>query len=73
MITVDATGHRCPMPVLKVMKALAGAEPGAQVTLLATDPAALRDVPNFCAEHGHGCDIETDDAPPYRFHVTKAR
>jgi len=42
---VDARGHRCPTPSLKLQKALRGLEGGTQVTLLATDPMARIDVP----------------------------
>ncbi len=50
---VDARGLACPLPVLKLRKALTGAEPGTMWTLLATDPAAAKDVPIFCAAAGH--------------------
>jgi tRNA 2-thiouridine synthesizing protein A len=44
-VIVDARGHRCPVPSLKLQKALQAAAPGSQVTLLATDPMARIDVP----------------------------
>jgi len=44
---VDARGHRCPVPTLKLRKAVAEAEPGDRVTLLATDPMARIDVPHL--------------------------
>jgi tRNA 2-thiouridine synthesizing protein A len=52
-LTIDARGLSCPLPVLRLNKALKALEPGTEVILLATDPAALRDVPIFCAAHGH--------------------
>lgn len=42
---VDARGHRCPVPSLKLQRALRAAAPGSQLTLLATDPMARIDVP----------------------------
>ncbi|WP_374599245.1 sulfurtransferase TusA family protein [Brevundimonas sp.] len=45
MTVIDARGHRCPVPSLRLQKALQTALPGAQVTLLATDPMARIDVP----------------------------
>lgn len=42
---VDARGHRCPVPSLKLQKALQTAAPGTHLTLLATDPMARIDVP----------------------------
>ena len=41
------------MPTLKLRRALAPLPPGATVALVATDPAAVLDVPHFCAEGGH--------------------
>jgi tRNA 2-thiouridine synthesizing protein A len=51
-IVVDARGHRCPVPTLKLRKALALARPGAHVRLLADDPMARIDVPHFVGEIG---------------------
>ena len=51
--TLDATGLLCPLPVLKARKRLKGMDPGAVLTMLADDPAAIVDVPHFCAESGH--------------------
>jgi len=51
-ILVDARGHRCPVPTLRLRKALAGAPAGARVRLLADDPMARIDVPHFAAEVG---------------------
>jgi tRNA 2-thiouridine synthesizing protein A len=50
---IDATGLLCPLPVLKARKRLLGMAPGAVLRLIATDPAAVVDVPHFCAEAGH--------------------
>lgn len=50
---IDATGLLCPLPVLKARKRLSGMPQGAVLRLIATDPAAVIDVPHFCAEAGH--------------------
>ncbi|MGV9010618.1 sulfurtransferase TusA family protein [Brevundimonas sp.] len=42
---IDARGHRCPVPSLKLQAALKDAAPGTHLTLLATDPMARIDVP----------------------------
>lgn len=49
---VDARGHRCPTPSLKLQKALRDLGPGARVTLLATDPMARIDVPFLMTDLG---------------------
>jgi len=51
--TIDARGMLCPLPVLKLRKRLAPVAVGNVVALLADDPAAIVDVPHFCAETGH--------------------
>ena len=50
---LDAIGLLCPLPVLKARKRLQGMAKGAVLEILADDPAALVDVPHFCAEAGH--------------------
>lgn len=52
-IQIDARGLLCPLPVLRLRKRLLALAPGAQVRLIATDPAAVIDVPHFCAQSGH--------------------
>ncbi len=51
-LTVDARGHRCPVPTLRLRKALEGMSVGQRVRLLADDPMAKVDVPHFTAETG---------------------
>lgn len=51
-ILVDARGHRCPAPTLRLQRALRGAAPGQRIRLLADDPLARIDVPHFLSGHG---------------------
>jgi tRNA 2-thiouridine synthesizing protein A len=53
VLTIDARGLNCPLPVLRLRKRLQSLAVGAEVELLATDRAALRDVPAFCESQGH--------------------
>ena len=57
---LDATGLLCPLPVLKARKRLQPLAAGDILKLRADDPAAVIDVPHFCAEAGHAL-IETLD------------
>lgn len=50
---IDAAGLLCPLPVLRARKRLLAMRPGTVLRLVATDPAAVVDVPHFCAEAGH--------------------
>lgn len=56
---LDARGLLCPLPVLKARKRLLALAPGAVLRLTADDPAAVVDVPHFCAEAGHAIIEET--------------
>ncbi|HYC74780.1 sulfurtransferase TusA family protein [Brevundimonas sp.] len=49
---VDARGHRCPAPSLRLQKAMRECGPGVRLTLLATDPMARIDVPHLIAGVG---------------------
>ncbi|WP_299145556.1 sulfurtransferase TusA family protein [uncultured Tateyamaria sp.] len=51
--TLDATGLLCPLPVLKARKRLQALASGQTLHVMADDPAAIVDVPHFCAEAGH--------------------
>lgn len=52
-IVVDARGHHCPVPTLRLRRALEAAPAGTPVRLLADDPMARIDVPHFVAEKGY--------------------
>jgi tRNA 2-thiouridine synthesizing protein A len=53
IITVDARGHRCPTPTLRLRRALETAPLDAAILLLADDPLARIDVPHFLASQGY--------------------
>ena len=50
---LDAKGLVCPLPVLRLNRALRGMEPGERLRLLTTDRASVADVRAFCRETGH--------------------
>jgi tRNA 2-thiouridine synthesizing protein A len=70
-IVVDARGHRCPVPTLKLRKALAAAPAGTRVRLLADDPLARIDVPHFLGEVGAQLVEVTEDGRALAFLVVK--
>ncbi|QBX37901.1 sulfurtransferase TusA family protein [Brevundimonas sp. S30B] len=49
---VDARGHRCPTPSLRLRRAMSFCPPRRQLKLLATDPMARIDVPFLVAQLG---------------------
>jgi tRNA 2-thiouridine synthesizing protein A len=50
--TIDARGHRCPTPTLKLRRAVAETAAGGRVRLVCDDPLARIDVPHFASEAG---------------------
>ncbi|WKL56621.1 sulfurtransferase TusA family protein [Asticcacaulis endophyticus] len=50
---IDARGHRCPVPTLKLRKYLESLSAEAQVTLWADDPMVQIDVPHFCIKNNY--------------------
>ena len=57
---IDCRGLRCPLPVLRTEKRLGQLQSGAAVTVLATDPIAKIDIPLFCTQNGHQCEMSMD-------------
>ena len=70
-ILVDARGHHCPVPTLRLRRALAEAPVGARVRLLADDPMARIDVPHFAAEAGFAVLESAQDGATLSFLVAK--
>jgi len=70
-IEVDARGLLCPLPVLRLAKALAGQPSGRVARLLATDPVAVRDVDVFCRDQSCILVASSRDGEAYVFRVRK--
>lgn len=68
---LDARGLRCPLPVLKMEKRLAGMRPGETLAVLATDPVAKIDIPLFCRQNSHACEASTDPDGALRFAIVR--
>ncbi len=72
-IVVDARGHHCPVPTLRLRRALEAAPAGARVRLRADDPMARIDVPHFAAQIGAEI-VERDETDGvFSFLVAKPR
>lgn len=68
-LTLDARGHRCPVPTLKLRRALQSVE---CVTLLADDPMAQIDVPHFCTQNGLVLEAQEAHDNYWVFRVSRA-
>ena len=70
-IVVDARGHHCPVPTLRLRRALEGAATGVVVLLHADDPMARIDVPHFVAQAGLEILDRTDAGGALSFLIRK--
>jgi tRNA 2-thiouridine synthesizing protein A len=70
--TLDATGLRCPLPVLRARKVLKGLAEGATLDILATDTAAPADFEAFCRETGHALVNIEQDGDVFAIRLRKA-
>ena len=52
-LEVDASGLNCPLPLLRLKKALTGMASGDVVRIIATDPAAHLDFGVYANQSGH--------------------
>ena len=69
---LDATGLRCPIPVLRARKRLKAMAPGDRLEVLTDDPASPIDMRHFCATEGHDIVEAHETDAPYRFVIARA-
>jgi tRNA 2-thiouridine synthesizing protein A len=50
--TLDCRGLSCPMPLLKVKKALKKLKTGQVLEILGTDPGSKKDIPDYAKKQG---------------------
>ncbi len=70
--TLDCKGLSCPMPILKLAKAIKGMESGQVLELLGTDPGSKNDVPAWCEKTGNEfLELVEEDGGVNRFYIKK--
>jgi tRNA 2-thiouridine synthesizing protein A len=69
---LDATGLKCPMPVLRARRALKAMPSGALLEVAADDPASAKDFPAFCEMSGDTLEETAEEAGTYIFRIRKA-
>lgn len=67
----DLKGLKCPLPVLRAKKRLAGMLPGEKLWLETTDPLATLDIPAFCTDTGHRLVAQEASGDGHRFLVER--
>lgn len=71
--TLDCRGLTCPMPVIKLSKAIRTIEKGAVLEMLATDPGSVADLDAFQKQTGHALLEQTQGDGVFRFLVQRTR
>ena len=71
-ITLDLTGLKCPLPVLKARRQLRDMTDGERLDVRADDPAAPLDFEHFCETAGHRLIETITDAGVFTFCIVKA-
>jgi tRNA 2-thiouridine synthesizing protein A len=69
--TLDASGLRCPEPVMMVRKIVRSMQDGETLLVIADDPATVRDIPSFCRFMDHTLLACETEHTPYRYLIKK--
>ena len=68
---LDLSGHKCPMPVILAHRCLADLGNDAVLVVVATDPLACYDFPDYCRSTGHILLQTERTGNVWRFHIQK--
>ena len=69
---VDASGLKCPLPVLKARKALQSLTDGDKLRVISTDPASPLDFKHFCNSKGHSLISVEENEESFEFVIVKS-
>jgi len=70
--TLDCKGLYCPLPIVKMKKALNGMAEGEVLKVLATDPGSKRDFESWCNKTGNRLLEATEEDGVFTYVVEKA-
>lgn len=70
-IPLNLRGLKCPLPALRVRKALKSAKTGALLVIECTDPMAAIDIPNLLRETGDAIEHSDAEGGLLVFHIRK--
>ncbi|MFW1678231.1 sulfurtransferase TusA family protein [Pontibacter sp. JAM-7] len=68
---LDASGLRCPLPLLKAKQALNSMMPGQVLQLLATDPGSIRDIKAYTDQSDHQLLEMFTKSEPYTYIIRR--
>jgi tRNA 2-thiouridine synthesizing protein A len=70
-VEVDASGLRCPEPLMLVRNKIMDMQSGQVIKVTATDPSTSWDFPNFCKFLKHEMVLSYTDEAPYLYWIKK--
>ena len=71
--TLDCKGLLCPLPIIKLSKAVKGIRIGEVIEMLATDPGSVPDMAAFQNQTGHEIVSSEKQGEVYRFLVRRTK
>ncbi len=71
--TLDLKGLLCPMPVVKMAKAIKEIEVGQVIEAFATDPGVMADIPAWCRTTGNELVSLEKQEKQFRFVVRRLK
>ncbi len=71
LITIDALGRKCPIPIIMLAEQIRDVPVGAVIAVLADDPAAYTDIPAWCSLKSHDCVYRGDLPSGWSFGVRR--
>ena len=68
---LDASGLKCPLPILRAKKALNGLETGKVLRIIATDPGSVKDFEAFAKQTGNELMSSAEEDGKFTFLMRK--
>ncbi|MEK9134506.1 MAG: sulfurtransferase TusA family protein [Pseudomonadota bacterium] len=70
--TLDCTGLNCPLPIIKLSKAIHSIKAGERLEMIATDPGSVKDVQAWSRQTGNALVESLHESDTFRFVIQKA-
>ena len=70
--TLDCKGLSCPMPIIKLAKAMKKMPSGKVLQMIGTDPGSKEDVPKWCNKTGNELLGSAEESGANIFYIRKA-
>jgi tRNA 2-thiouridine synthesizing protein A len=70
---LDLKGLLCPIPIVKMAKAIKEIAIGQTIEALATDPGVMADIPAWCRSTGHELVLLEKQDKQFRFIVRRTK